>query len=212
MGDNPMPASFPAAAPIAAALGEPAVAAGGIALYRVPPAMLAPYRKVDWLRMETFADAQRFAALLIAARSYLASGADPARLAPASAAEFGYLPAAWLPPRKRTNDYRLYIRAESDGLVTVGLLRSPAALRSLIDRYGPYARRVTFTGRRSADESKFPQAGDILLLPAADDVRSDRAGPGDGIGALGAGEARSRPQISIDRNPRRALTRMLWLR
>ena len=165
MGNNSMPAAFPSVEPIIAALGEPALTAGGVTLYRVPSAMLAPYRGVDWLRMETLVDTQRFGALLIAAQCYIASGADPARLAPASATRLGYLPAAWLPLRNRTTDYRLYMRTESDGLVTVGLLGSRGALRPLIDRYGTYARRVSFAGGARLDESEPARAADTYYYP-----------------------------------------------
>jgi hypothetical protein len=104
--------------------------------------------------MEALADAQRFGALLIAAQSYLASGADPAGLSPISASTLGYLPAAWLPLPARASDYRLYMRAEPDSLITVGLLGSPAALRPLIDRYGVYARRILLSSRsRRKDNS-----------------------------------------------------------
>ena len=154
-GDNPLPADFPTIDPILAALGAPVIAAGGIALYRVAPATLAPYRGLDWTRMETLADAQRFGALLMAAQSYLASGADPAGLTPKRAAKIGRLPAAWLPMPARASDYRLYLHAEPDGLITVGLLGTYAALRPLIDRYGVYTQRLHFAfpsrlGKRSA--------------------------------------------------------------
>ncbi|HVA40666.1 MAG TPA: hypothetical protein VNF49_08375, partial [Candidatus Binataceae bacterium] len=161
-GDNPMPSDFPSIDPIVealAALGAPAVAAGGITLYRVPPATLAPYRGLDWTRMEALADAQRFGALLIAAQGYLASGADPAGLSPSSAAKIGRLPAAWLPRPARATDYRLYMHAEPDGLITVGLLGTPQALHPLIDRYGAYARRVNFPSRSQAGGGSYPAAG-----------------------------------------------------
>ena len=154
MGDNPMPVYFPSTTPIVEALGTPAVAAGGIMLYRVPPATLAPYRGLDWTRMEALADAQRFGALLIAAQSYLASGADPAGLSPVSASKHGYLPAAWLPLPAQASDYRLYMRVEPDRLITVGLLGTPVALRPLIDRYGVYARRILLSSHsRRKDNS-----------------------------------------------------------
>ncbi|HVA83358.1 MAG TPA: hypothetical protein VNF28_00505 [Candidatus Binataceae bacterium] len=153
-GDNPLPSEFPSIDPIVAALAAsdaPVVATGGITLYRVPPAALAPYRGLDWTRMEALADAQRFAALLIAAQSYLASGADPAGLAPESAVKLGRLPAAWLPMPARATDYQLYMRMEPDGFITVGLLGSRAALRPLIDRYSAYARRIHFPSRSPAN-------------------------------------------------------------
>jgi hypothetical protein len=163
-GDNSMPADFPSIDPIVAALAAlasadgPVVATGGITLYRVPPVTLAPYRGLDWTRMEALADAQRFGALLIAAQSYLASGADPAGLAPESAVKLGRLPAAWLPMPARATDYRLYIRTEPDGLITVGLLGSRAALSPLIDRYSAYARRIHFPSRSRADNPSSPAA------------------------------------------------------
>ncbi len=158
-GDNSMPSDFPSIDPIVTALAAlassdaPVVATGGITLYRVPPAALSPYRELDWTRMEALADAQRFGALVIAAQSYLASGADPASLAPASAVKLGRLPAAWLPRPGRATDYQLYMRAEPDGLITVGLLGSRAALRPLIDRYGAYARRIQLPLRSRPEES-----------------------------------------------------------
>ena len=155
-GDNSLPPDFPSIDPILAALGSPVVAAGGIALYRVSPAMLAPYRALDWTRMEALADAQRFGALLMAAQDYLASGADPARLTPESAAKMGRVPAAWLRKSARPTDYRLYLRTEPDGLVTVGLLGSYAALQPLVDRYGVYARRVYFPFASRARKSLSP--------------------------------------------------------
>ncbi|HZZ08908.1 MAG TPA: hypothetical protein VFE43_10220, partial [Candidatus Binataceae bacterium] len=157
-GDNSLPPDFPSIDPILAALGRPVVAAGGIALYRVPAAMLAPYRGLDWTRMEALADAQRFGALLMAAQDYMASGADPARLAPESAAKTGRLPAAWLRISARPTDYRFYLRAESDGLVTVGLLGTYAALRPLVDRYGVYAHRISFPFASRPGKSSSPAA------------------------------------------------------
>ncbi len=150
-GDVAMPADFPSIDPIIATLGSPIVTAGGVTLYRVSSATLAPYRGLDWIRMEALADAQRFEALLIAAQAYLASGADPAGLSPSSAARMGHLPAAWLTLPSRGSDYRLYMRTESDGLITVGLMGTQEGLRPLIDRYGRYARRVQFSHRRQRE-------------------------------------------------------------
>jgi hypothetical protein len=159
-GDVPMPADFPSVGPIVAALGAPAVATGGIKLYRVSPATLAPFRGFDWVRMEALADAQRFGTLLIAAQDYLASGAAPGDLSPASAARMGYLPAAWLTGPSRGSDYRLYMRTESDGLITVGLEGTEQGLRPLIDRYGAYARRIRLSyGGRAENDAARPAAG-----------------------------------------------------
>jgi hypothetical protein len=177
VGNNAMPDYFPSIDPIVSALGAPTVAAGGVTLYRVPPATLAPYRGLDGTRMERLADAQRFDALLIAARSYLASGADPASLAPESAARLGRLPAAWLPMPSRGTDYQLYMRTESDGLITVGLMGTRAALRPLIDRYGGYARRVYFPFRSRSKEHSPAASGEYYytLMMSFDRQGLDRA-------------------------------------
>ena len=53
----------------------------------------------------------------------------------------------------RATDYQLYMRAEPDGLITVGLLGSRAALRPLIDRYAAYARRIQLPLRSRPEES-----------------------------------------------------------
>ncbi|HVB82896.1 MAG TPA: hypothetical protein VNE82_23465 [Candidatus Binataceae bacterium] len=161
-GDNAMPSDFPSIDPIVealTALGASTVATGGITLYRVPPAALAPYRGLDWARMEALADAQRFGVLLIAAQRYLASGADPAGLSPLSAAKAGLLPAAWLTTRSRGNDYRLYMRIESDGLITLGLLGTRKGVQPIIDRYSVYARRFHFSDRSRTKESSHPGSG-----------------------------------------------------
>jgi len=177
IGDNPMPVYFPSISPIVEALDTPAVAQGGIVLYRMPAATLAPYRGLDWTRMEALADAQRFGALLIAAQSYLASGADPVALSPVSASELDYLPAAWLPLPGWASDYRLYMRVEPDRLITVGLLGTPAALRQLIDRYGVYARRIdlSFGSRRKDRSSDTAAVYYYTLMMSFDRQGLDRA-------------------------------------
>jgi hypothetical protein len=159
-GDVPTPADFPSIAPILTALGPPATATGGVKLYRVSPATLAPYRGLDWTRMEALADAQRFGALLIAAHDYLASGAASATLSPSTAAKMGYLPAAWVTIPSRGSDYRLCMRTEPDGLITVGLKGTEEGLRPVIDRYGRYARRIRVSsGRHSKNGAARPAAG-----------------------------------------------------
>lgn len=138
------PADLPSVAAIVAALGPPAVRAGGIALYRVRPETLAPYRGVTWARMEELEDEQRLSALLLAAHQYLASGADPAALSPERAAKMGLLPQKWLLKIPYTIDYWIELRTEPGGLVSIGIMGTYAALRPLMDRYGADAREVYF--------------------------------------------------------------------
>ncbi len=152
-GDIPTPPDYPSIEPIVAALGAPVWTGGGVTLYRVAPATLAPYRALDWTRMEALADAQRFDTLLIAAQNYLASGAGAPGLSPWSAAKLKILPAPWLTVPSRGSDYRLYMRTDSDGLITLGLLGTREGLRPLIDRYGGYARRIQFSSDRRPEKT-----------------------------------------------------------
>jgi hypothetical protein len=144
----PTPPGFPSIDPIVATLGAPVWTGGDVTLYHVAPATLAPYRALDWPQMEALADAQRFDALLIAAQSYLDSGASAPELSILSAAKLKILPASWLTFPSRGSDYRLYLGTDSDGLITLGVLGTREGLRPLVDRYGAYARRIQF----SADE------------------------------------------------------------
>jgi hypothetical protein len=100
--------------------------------------------------MEALADAQRFDALLIAAQGYLASGAGAAQLSLSSVAKLKLLPISWLTSPSRGSDYRLYLRTDSDGLITAGLLGTREALRPLVDRYCIYARRIKLTADKHA--------------------------------------------------------------
>jgi hypothetical protein len=144
-GDIPIPSDFPSIDPIVAALGIPIATGGGVTLYSAAPATLAPYRALDWPRMEALADEQRFDALLIAAQAYLASGAGAPGLSLSSAAKLKLLPASWLIVPSRGSDYRLYMRTDSDGLITIGLMGTREGLRPLVDRYSVYARRIQFS-------------------------------------------------------------------
>jgi hypothetical protein len=150
IGEIPMPPGFPSIDPIVATLGSPVWTGGGVTLYRVAPA--TPYRSLAWTQMEALADAQRFDALLIAAQRYLASDADPLGLSPLTAAKLKFLPAAWLTTQSRGSDYRLYMRAESAGLITVGLMGTREGLRPLVDRYRVYARQIQFGSQRRIEE------------------------------------------------------------
>jgi hypothetical protein len=147
-GDLPGSTEPPGTNEIAKALGEPLVAGGGVTLYRVSSAALAPYRGLGWQQMETLADLQRFDTMLIAAQHYVASGADPAQLSPKKAAKLGLLPARWVSEPPRRNDYRLYMRADPAGLVTIGLMGTESGLRPLIERYRPYAIRIEWLSSR----------------------------------------------------------------
>lgn len=77
----------------------------------------------------------------------------------------GYLPAAWLTRRSRGSDYRLYMRAESDGLITVGLKGTEEGLRPVIDRYGRYARHIQVSSGRRPDKGTARPAAGTYYFP-----------------------------------------------
>jgi hypothetical protein len=164
-GDIPIPSDFPSIDPIVAALGKPIATGGGVTLYRVAPATLTPYRALDWPRMEALADAQRFDALLIAAQGYLASGASVSGLSLSSAAKLRLLPAEWLTTASQRSDYRLYMRSDSNGLVTFGVLGTREGLRPLVDRYGVYAHRIQFSLDRHLKKANSQPAEGTYYYP-----------------------------------------------
>lgn len=130
--------------PILAMLGPPAARAGGVELFRVSPPMLAPYRGIGWAKMEALEDEQRFAALLIAARDYLASGREPAELSPKTAARMGLLPVRLAAVRPNNADYPVVLSAGNDGRVRVGLNGTEPAVRAVIKRYGSGALQIYY--------------------------------------------------------------------
>ena len=71
-------------------------------IYRVAPAELAPWRNATALAMETRLDRARFAALVLAAESYLHDGRPPAALTPAEVYKLGLMPPGWIVVPKKT--------------------------------------------------------------------------------------------------------------
>ncbi len=133
--------------------------AGGVTLYRVAPAALAPYATVTALQMEQQADATVFDTLLLATDQWLSEGNSLARLTPLEAQVHGLLPASWLtgptaagwsiqenPITDPGRRYRLgaWLGPMGDGHASVGVYGSYAALEPIIGRYRHRAVRLYF--------------------------------------------------------------------
>ena len=165
--------------PLVATLGSPVAQTGGITIYRVPAANLAPWNATSALEMETRADRARFDALLVAADDYLHAGHDPADLTAAEVFRLGLLPAGWVvvpekaqPPwaegglnlPRRARDAHLFagmgLRASEHGRVEVGIVGSYPALRTIVNHYRADA--LTFT----------PRDLDSAAVTADEDLRS----------------------------------------
>lgn len=156
--------------PMLAPLGVP-IATGGVAIYRLDEARLAPWRRVTALEMERRGDAARFDELLRAANGYLAGGGDPALLTPRRAETLGLLP----PHSSNDTDVRtsngLFLGPLDDGLIGVGVVGSYEALRPLIAKYRAGAARVYFPYPRELSD---PPHGETFMRQLV--IAFDRAG------------------------------------
>jgi hypothetical protein len=144
--------------PLMATLGVRPTHAGGMTLYRVPPAELAPWTKATALEMETRAARARFAALLVGAEALLSAGRSPASLTPAEAVKTPELPPGWVVvpakiqppyadgglnlPRRSPNPHRyagMWLAANKRRDIEVGIEGSYPALRAVLNEYRRYA-------------------------------------------------------------------------
>jgi hypothetical protein len=117
---------------------------GGIWLYRADPARLRAYHDASPLVMEERNAEARFAALLAAARDYLAAGNDPAALTPARAQALHLLPANWVTDRDVRTNNGLYLGRWTGGQIAIGIVGSYDALRPLIAKYRTHAAKIFF--------------------------------------------------------------------
>jgi len=144
--------------PLMATLGAAPIQAGGMTIYRATPEELAPWRNATALMMETRLDRARFAALVLAADSYLHAGHPPAALTPAEVDRLGLMPAGWIvvpkkiePPwddggmnlPRRPNDPRqlgdLWLCVDGQGRIEIGVIGWYPALRAVLSEYRAYA-------------------------------------------------------------------------
>lgn len=130
--------------PLLSTLGVPPLHAGGVWLYQIPPAEVAPYRAARALTMEARADRARFEALLTAAERYLEDGAPLKSLTPLRAEQMGLLPAHWAAGPNVYTRNGLWLGPLDGGKVSVGVVGSWEALKPLIDDYRADASAVYF--------------------------------------------------------------------
>jgi hypothetical protein len=130
--------------PLLASLGAAPVKFGPLSFYRIPAATLAPYRDVTATEMEELSNAERFAAVMVAAHRYLAEGGPAASLSPLAAAQRGLIPTHWLYGPRGDGRFRDWLGGTSDGRVSVGVLGTAPAVGELIDRYSCYAEEVHY--------------------------------------------------------------------
>ncbi len=140
--------------PLMATLDAAPIDAGGMTIYRAAPAKLAPWRSANALAMETRLVQARFAALVLAAATYLHGGHPPAALTPAEVYKLGLMPAGWtvVPkkteppwdeggmhlPRHRSDPHQLddlWLAVDEQGRIEVGVTGWYPALRAVLSEY-----------------------------------------------------------------------------
>ena len=133
---------------------------GGVLIYRTSPAELAGYRGLSAVEMERGADDARFAALLAAARAYLARGEDPAALSPMRVQQLGFLPEHWVRDPDVRSSSGLYLGPWGRDQVAAGVVGSYPALEPLIAKYRMASTEIFFPfPKRLVD----PPRGDTFM-------------------------------------------------
>jgi hypothetical protein len=166
-----------------ASLNSDPVKIGDITIYRIPGPVLAPYRQVTALDMQRLAVGARFRALLVGAECYLSQGRDPDDLTPQVLERAGLAPFNWyggnpFPDHSHTGnpvfhaDSFLQIRNRH---IEVGLEGSYAAVKPLIDRYGPQTRAVYFPYPHPVAIRPVPENGVAMLVMEFDRTGLARA-------------------------------------
>jgi hypothetical protein len=157
---------------LVASLGVRPQAAGNVALYRVPEAILKAYRHANVVDFETRADAAWFVGLLTAANKYLSSGFELKKLSPARAAQLGLLPQdtaakslADVELDRRIAGPMLWLGPYRDNMVAIGLVGSSAAIQPLLGKYASDAAAVYFPyPDRLADFARSGDTREVLLM------------------------------------------------
>jgi hypothetical protein len=140
--------------PLMVTLGVTPVRAGGMTIYRVPPAELAPWTNVPALEMAARADRARFAALLLATEAWLHTGHSPASFTPGEVLKAQALPPGWVVvprkiqppfaegginlPRRSPNPHlfaEMWLSEDERGRVKIGVEGWYPALRAVLNEY-----------------------------------------------------------------------------
>jgi hypothetical protein len=130
--------------PLLAPLHLSPIENGGVEIYRLASADLAPWHDVTALEMERRCDAARFDLLIDAAQKYLSNGGNLDALTPRRAQSLGLLPAHSTNEDGVRISNGLYLGPAGDGLIGVGVVGSLEALRPLIAKYRGDAAHIYF--------------------------------------------------------------------
>lgn len=151
--------------PMLLSLDPDPIVTGGVTLYRVRQADLAPYQHLTALEMETRADRERFDTLVIAANKYLIGGNRLAALSPRSATRLGLIPPGWVRYDTVLEFNALWIGPWKNDSVSIGITGSYPAVKPLIEKYRADASRVYFPfPAQFRDRSPIPDGSYILMM------------------------------------------------
>jgi hypothetical protein len=148
--------------PMLSPLDSSPIRSGGVVVYRAAPSDVTAFRSVSALEMEKRSNLARFAALLFAARDYLAQNGDLAELTPMRAQQMGLLPPHWVyDPDVRTNN-GLYLGPWDGNEVALGVVGSYEGLQPVIRKYRAAAAHIFLPFPRKLIES--PRGDTFRLL------------------------------------------------
>lgn len=116
----------------------------GVTLYRMPAEKLAEYPDIDSTRMEALEQDRRFRQLLLAARTYVDSGADPVKITLDKAVKHGLHALEWKPWGMQPQESSVALYATDARQVAIGVTGTYAAVAPLIQRYSGFAQSLYF--------------------------------------------------------------------
>ncbi len=146
--------------PMLSPLDSSPIRSGGITLYRASPVDITANQSSSALEMEKRNNLARFAALLLAARNYLAQNGDLAQLTPMHAQQMGLLQPHWVTdPDIRTHN-GLYLGPWGVNDVAVGVVGSYEGLQPVIRKYSAAASQRFFPFPKRLVE---PPQGDTFM-------------------------------------------------
>ena len=125
-------------------MGASPLKVGSVTLYRMPPEALAEYQNANATRMEAIEQEHRFGQLLLAARTYVKSGADPAKLTLDTAIKRNLHALEWKPWGMQPQESSVALYAKDTGHVAIGVTGTYEALVPLIQGYGGFAQSLYF--------------------------------------------------------------------
>lgn len=151
--------------PMLSSLDDAPITTGGVTIYRVRPGVLAPYRHLTALDMETRSDSERFDALVNATSRYLSDGHDLAALDPSMLQRLGLLPPGWVRNAKVLAFNALWAGPWKDSDVSIGITGSYAGLKPVIEKYRGDALRIYFPfPTELGNTANVPEGSYVLMM------------------------------------------------